>query len=118
MLLIKQMQVSFKSLISHELKYLSQKLNFQIAMSLTRSRFLPAVPSQSDFTEAKNAENSQGCLTKLVLVLHGNQLLIPLSFIPTQHQSGSPALTINFLFACLDAKSAGDQIIEIIRCKH
>lgn len=89
MLLIKQMQVSFKSLISHELKSLSQKLNFQIAMGSTCGKFLPAVQSQSDFTETKGAENLQGCLTKLLLVLHGNQLLISLSFIPTQHQSGS-----------------------------
>lgn len=58
-------------------------------MSSTCSKFLPAVQSQSDFRETKGTKNSQGCLTKLVLVLHGNQLLIPLSFIPTQHQSGS-----------------------------
>lgn len=58
-------------------------------MSSTCSKFLPAVQSQSDFTETKDAEKSQGCLTKLVLVLHSNLLLIALSFIPTQHQSSS-----------------------------
>lgn len=78
------------------MKSLSQKLNFQIPMGSACSKFLPAVQSQSDLTETKGAENSQGCLTKLVLVLHGNQLLIPLSFVPTQHQSGSLPSQSNF----------------------
>lgn len=60
------------------------------------SKFLPAVQSQWHLTETKGAENSQACLTKLVLVLHGNQLLIPLSFVPTQHQSGSLPSQSNF----------------------
>lgn len=43
--LINQMQVSFKSLISHELRFLLWKLNSQIAMSSACSKFLPAVIS-------------------------------------------------------------------------
>lgn len=106
MLLIKQMQVSFKSLISHELKSPSQKLNFQVAMGSICSKLLPAVWSQSDLTETKGAEDSQGWLTKLVLVLHGNQLLIPLLFTPTQHQSGSlPSQSISWLHVWMLSQS-------------
>lgn len=54
----------------------------------------------------------------MVWVLHGNQLLMPLSFIPTQHHSGFLlSRSYNFLSAFSDAKPLGDRITERILSK-
>lgn len=49
-------------------------------------------------------------VSKPALVLHGDQLLIPLSFIPASLRL--PAATLNYLSAFLDAKSLRDKITE------